>query len=238
MVHEIETEKIKPYTMKKNLSLRDVIALIAAIAPVIYLGIIWQKIPAIVNTHYNIDFEPDVQGSKNQILIVSGILAAISLGVYFLLKFIHRLDPKRKDKDITGRFEKIGLVATVFMAILNFIIIESAASDTLLMKKALVPLMGIMFAFLGNYMHNLKPNYFAGLRLPWTLSSETNWKMTHQLVGKLWFWGGLGIALVSILLPYKAGMYVFISVMAVITIIPCVYSYNLYKKEKESTSTN
>jgi uncharacterized membrane protein len=224
--------------MKKNLSLRDVIALIAAIAPVIYMGIIWQKIPAIVNTHYNIDFEADARGSKNQILIVSGILAIISLGVYFLLKFIHRLDPKRKDKDITGRFEKIGLVVIVFIAILNFIIIQSAAANTLLMKKALVPVMGIMFAFLGNYMYNLKPNYFAGLRLPWTLSSETNWKMTHQLVGKLWFWGGLVIALVSILLPYKAGMYVFISVMAVITIIPCVYSYNLYKKEKESASTN
>jgi uncharacterized membrane protein len=238
VVYEIETEKIKPYIMKKNLSRRDVIALVTATAPVIYLAVIWQKIPAIVNTHYNIDFEADAQGSKNQILIVSGVLAVISLGVYFLLKFIHRLDPKRKDKDNSGRFEKIGLVATVFMAILNFIIIESAASNTLLMKKALVPLMGIMFAFLGNYMHNLKPNYFAGLRLPWTLSSETNWKMTHQLVGKLWFWGGLTIALVSILIPYKAGMYVFISVMAVITIIPCVYSYNLYKKEKQSTSTN
>jgi uncharacterized membrane protein len=229
VVHEIETEKIKPYTMKKNLTLRDLIALIAAIAPVIYLAVIWQKIPAIVNTHYNINFEADAQGSRNQILLVSGILAIISLGVYFLLKFIHRIDPKRVDKDNTGRFEKIGLVATVFMAILNFIIIESAASNTLLMKKALVPLMGIMFAFLGNYMHTLKPNYFAGLRLPWTLSSETNWKMTHQLVGKLWFGGGLAIALLSILFPYKAGMFIFIAVMTIITIIPCIYSYRLYK---------
>jgi uncharacterized membrane protein len=224
--------------MKKNLSVRDLIGVIAAAAPVIYLAVIWQKIPTIVNTHYNIDFEADAQGSKNQIAIAAGVLAVVSLGVYFLMKFIHRLDPKRKDKDNSGRFEKIGLVVIVFIAILNFIIIQSAAANTLLMKKALVPVMGIMFAFLGNYMHNLKPNYFAGLRLPWTLSSETNWKMTHQLVGKLWFWGGLVIALVSILLPYKAGMYVFISVMAVITIIPCVYSYNLYKKEKESASTN
>lgn len=224
--------------MKKNLSFRDLVAVIAAAAPVIYLAVIWQKIPAIVNTHYNINFEADAQGSKNQILIASAVLAVISLGVYFLMKFIHRLDPKRKDKDNTGRFEKIGLIAVLFMAILNFIIIESAASNTLLMKKALVPVLGIMFAFIGNYMHNLKPNYFAGLRLPWTLSSETNWKMTHQLIGKLWFWGGLVIALLSLLLPYKASLYIFIAIMTVITIIPCFYSYSLYKKEKQSTSTN
>ncbi len=224
--------------MKKNLSLRDVIALIAATTPVIYLTAIWQKIPAIVNTHYNIRFEADAQGSKNQILIASAVLAVISLGVYFLMKFIHRLDPKRKDKDSTGRFEKIGLIATVFMAIINFIIIESAASNALLMKKALVPVLGIMFAFIGNYMHNLKPNYFAGLRLPWTLNNETNWKMTHQLTGKLWFWGGLVIALLSLLLPYKGGLYIFIAIMAVITIIPCFYSYSLYKKEKQSTLTS
>ncbi|MDQ2752120.1 MAG: SdpI family protein, partial [Bacteroidota bacterium] len=34
---------------------------------------------------------------------------------------------------------------------------------------------------MGNNFYNIKPNYFAGYRLPWTLESEENWRKTHHL---------------------------------------------------------
>jgi hypothetical protein len=44
---------------------------------------------------------------------------------------------------------------------------------------------GLMLAVVGNYIYNIKPNYFAGIRLPWTLHNDENWKRTHLLGGKL-----------------------------------------------------
>lgn len=53
------------------------------------------------------------------------------------------------------------------------------------------PLIGLLFVFLGNVMYSLKPNYFAGIRVPWTLDSDDNWKATHRVAGIVWFAGGL-----------------------------------------------
>jgi immunity protein, SdpI family len=81
-------------------------------------------------------------------------------------------------------------------------------------------------------MHNIKPNYFAGFRLPWTLENADNWRKTHLLGGKLWFVGGLLIAVICLILPPAASMVAFYSIMTVVVIIPAVYSYRLYKKQK------
>jgi uncharacterized membrane protein len=43
-------------------------------------------------------------------------------------------------------------------------------------------------------MKNVKPNYFFGIRTPWTLESEDNWKQTHHLASKIWVWGNILLA--------------------------------------------
>ena len=91
---------------------------------------------------------------------------------------------------------------------------------------------GLLFAVIGNYMPNLKPNYFAGLRLPWTLENEDNWRKTHRLAGKLFFSGGLILAIICLFTSPIASIIIFFAGTMIITIIPCVYSYKLYKRQK------
>ncbi len=51
-----------------------------------------------------------------------------------------------------------------------------------------------LLMLMGNFLPRVRPNYFAGLRTPWTLSSETVWRRTNRLGGKLLFYGGLATA--------------------------------------------
>lgn len=44
---------------------------------------------------------------------------------------------------------------------------------------------GVLFIVLGNYLPKIKPNYFIGIRTPWTLENETVWQKTHRLGGKV-----------------------------------------------------
>ena len=83
-------------------------------------------------------------------------------------------------------------------------------------------------------MPNMKPNYFAGFRLPWTLENPENWRKTHQLAGRMWFAGGLLITVTCLFLPVKVAAIIFGVIAAVITIIPGVYSYKLFRKMKHS----
>ncbi|HSC39385.1 MAG TPA: SdpI family protein, partial [Chitinophagaceae bacterium] len=133
-------------------------------------------------------------------------------------------------------FARLGMVILVFISLLNLVIIISCSSPGHAPLKLMPSLIGLLFAFTGNYMSSIKPNYFAGIRLPWTLNSESNWKKTHHLGGKLWFWGGLTMAVVCLFIPEKAGIPTLLVTMLILTIIPAVYSFYLFTKEKNTQS--
>lgn len=38
----------------------------------------------------------------------------------------------------------------------------------------------IFFAILGNYLTALRPNYFIGIRTPWTLENADTWRAPHR----------------------------------------------------------
>ncbi|HET7897092.1 MAG TPA: SdpI family protein, partial [Flavisolibacter sp.] len=127
-------------------------------------------------------------------------------------------------------FGKLAAGMVVFISAINVIIIASA-KGSFEIQRFLFPLLGLMFAFIGNYMNHIRPNYFAGIRLPWTLSSDENWRRTHQLAGKLWFAGGLLIVLISVFLPVKVMLPVFIGIIVIMTLIPVYYSYKLFRQQ-------
>lgn len=218
--------------MKKNITIRNLSILFITLIPVAYLAIVWNKIPENVALHYNAKFEPDRFGNKSELWLVTGILVVVSFLLYLLLQNLHLFDPKRKNKASSAAFGKLATGLVVFMATLNCIIIASAAEGNIVMNRFLFPLIGLLFAFIGNYMHSMKPNYFAGIRLPWTLSSDENWRLTHILAGKLWFWGGLIFAFASLFIPAEYVIYLFIPLILVLVVIPAVYSFRLFKKQK------
>ena len=70
-----------------------------------------------------------------------------------------------------------------------------------------------------------------GIKTPWTIANDTVWFKTHRLAGKLWFIGGLVMAL-SVFLPEYFNVAIFIAVTIILAIIPMFYSYLIYKKQE------
>lgn len=215
-----------------NKILNRIIWLIVLV-PGIYLAFTWNKLPDIIAMHFDIKGNADRYGNKKELLVPVIILTVISLFVYFLFTNIYRLDPKKYAAENKGRLQRIGFAVAVFMAAMNCMIIYTSVNRGSRFDISLVlGGVGFLFAIIGNYMPNMKPNYFAGLRLPWTLENADNWKKTHAFAGKLWFAGGLLLAVVCLLTPPTIALVIFFSVIIIITIIPSVYSYRLYKKQK------
>jgi uncharacterized membrane protein len=206
------------------------------LVPAIYLAMVWDRIPEQVAMHFDIEGTPDRYGSKREFLVMTLVLVAVSALSYLLLTNIYRIDPKRYAPENKDRLKKMGFGLVIFLAALQCMFIYNS-SHGITSFGLIIPAMGLLFAFLGNYMQHIKPNYFAGFRLPWTLESEDNWKKTHKLVGKLWFAGGLLIAVVSLFLHQKAAFIFFITVMSIITVIPIIYSYRLYVEQKKASKT-
>lgn len=202
------------------------------IAPSVYLVIVWDKLPERVAMHFDLKGNVDRYGSKNELIVLTAVMTFLAVAIYFLLPLAYKIDPKRKAAENKKRLYRIAYVVSVFLvAILCMLIYSSSHGNTKFSTKFIFAGVGLLFCFIGNYMHNIKPNYFAGFRLPWTLENESNWRKTHLLGGKLFFAGGFLIAVISLFTPPIATLIIFFAITLTITIIPCVYSYRLYKKQ-------
>jgi len=207
-------------------------------APLIYLAIVWKKLPEKIATHFDIRGNADEYNNKTQFLLIMGIITVIGIGIYLLLTNVYRIDPKKYAAENKDRLKKIAFAVIVFMAAVECIVVYTGERGALMRLdvRFLFALMGLFWAVIGNYMNNIKPNYFAGFRLPWTLESEDNWRHTHHLASKLWFAGGLMITVTCIFLPRNGATLTMFSILFAITIIPIIYSYRFYKKQKSPHS--
>ena len=215
-----------------NKTLQQVVWLIF-IAPAIYLAIVWASLPDKIAMHYDLHGNPTRYGSKNEMIMLVVILTVMNIFIYFLLTNIYRIDPRKYAIENKGRLQRMAFAVVVFVAAVLFMIIYSSRTASIHFRISWIfSAVGLLLAIIGNYLPNLKPNYFAGIRLPWTLENETNWRKTHQLAGKIWFVGGLVLAVVCIFLPPVATIIIFFCAIMIMVIIPGVYSYRLYKQQK------
>ncbi len=200
------------------------------ILPILYLAYVWKTLPDIVPTHFGADGQPNDWSHKSLLIYV---VLGMTIGIYALLTVIPMIDPKEKIRDMGSKYFFFKLLMILFMSILCFFIIQSAITKNIGNGNALFLLIGALFAFLGNYMQALKPNYFIGIRTPWTLESEMVWRKTHQLGGKLFFAAGILVMILPFLLKEKFQP-VFLTIVAIAAIIPVGYSFILFRQEKKN----
>lgn len=203
--------------------------LLISLVPCIYLISIYSQLPNQVPTHWNYNGEIDDYSKKSFLFVVLLLLIGSN---YLIFLVLPKIDPKQKIQQMGAKLNNLRFIMTLFMSALGLYIIHLSSTSTN-NPELIYPIIGLLIACLGNYFQTLKPNYFIGIRTPWTLENGEVWKKTHQLAGKIWFIGGLLIAL-TFLLPKKMNTIVFISITAIITIIPIIYSYKEFKKIKAS----
>jgi uncharacterized membrane protein len=212
--------------LRKEFPLLLIVAL-----PVIYLGYIYPSLAETVPLHWNAQGEIDDWGPKSTLWLIPFILPFL---MYILMSVIPVIDPKGKIKQMGTKFYQLKFILIVCMSALALYIIYAAQTQTIGSLKGIFLLIGALIAALGNYMPSLKPNYFMGIRTPWTLESEVVWKKTHRLTGKIWLVGGLVIMVLALLVAQEHLLAVLLIITAIITIIPLIYSYVLFKSEEKT----
>lgn len=212
---------------------KHIVVSIVILLPLVYLWIVWKDIADTVPVHYNIHGEIDRYGNKTEMLMAILTLTGVTLGTYLLMVNIHKIDPKRARGGHKGSMEKLALGVSIFLtALISVIIADAKTGGGNIGEKAIIPLVGMLLAFVGNYMHNLKPNYFAGIRTPWALNDEDNWKQTHQLASHVWFGGGITIFMIALVCPPELTAYVMMGIVGIMVIVPYSYSFILFRKAK------
>jgi uncharacterized membrane protein len=210
-------------------------------APFCAVALLWDKLPAQIPIHWNARGEIDNYSGK---AFGTLFMPALNLFLAALLAGLPRIDPKFKNSDAEARisvgrtFKIIRLVITGFNACVALAILAFSLHYHFDMNRFIFIAMSLLFIVLGNVMNKLRPNYFAGIRTPWTLESRTVWLKTHRLGGIIMVLGGIGMLLITFLLPKEQLVWLGILPFSIaIFVVPVVYSYFCYRAEKKNSET-
>ncbi|MDE3252532.1 MAG: SdpI family protein [Bacteroidota bacterium] len=215
--------------MKKTSLLGRLIILFIICIPLVYTAYLYPSLPETIPLHFNIEGKPDGFGNKSKIWWVTLLLTLVSGFVYLIITNLPKIDPKKTARQSPELFHKIATILVIFLSAINLVILFATQKGAFSFGKPILPLLGLLFAVLGNYMHSIKPNYFVGFRTPWALENADNWRKTHQLVGKIWVPGGILLMLASFLFEGKTAIIVFYAIMTILVLVPLLYSYRYYK---------
>ena len=193
--------------------------------------------PDIVPIHWNLEGKPDNYAPKDIGLF---LLPLINTGLYVFLYFIPKIDPN--NEQLKQSMKTLQWIRLGTHGLLGMIMVWTTLSiiESIKVKPEwLFSVISLFFAFLGRAMGNVKQNYFVGIRTPWTLSNELVWDETHRFTAPLWFYSGIGMAIITgflSLLGFHAGIIlsVFLIWIAIIVILPIGYSYKKFIQEKKS----
>lgn len=207
----------------------EIIPILTVIAGIIFGIYFYFTLPDVVASHWN--FKGEVDGYSSKLFTVV-FFPIMFIGLYLMFYFLPYFDPKKE------RYQEFKNIYHIFKTIILFFLLSifiivglTNLGYNINIGKIIPALIGILFIIIGKYMEKIKPNWFLGIRTPWTLSSETVWKKTHRFGS--WVFIALGIILLlTPLFPEKISFTIFIISTMTLILSLFIYSLIIYTKEK------
>jgi uncharacterized membrane protein len=187
----------------------------------------WSKTPERVPVHFGLSGEADRYGGRLEGLLLLPLLA---IGIYLLMRFIPKVDPGRANyQRFWSTYTIIRTIVIAFLAGTHLLILRSiSAGRTNIATVALM--MGVMFILLGALIGKVRPNWFVGIRTPWTLSSKTSWNRTNRLGGWLLIATGTVTVVLALLSP-RAALPAGVAAILVAALWSTAYSYIVWRSD-------
>ena len=192
----------------------------------------WSSAPDRIPMHWNLAGQVDRFGGRFEGVLAIPLLA---LAIYVLMIFLPRLDPGRANyAAFNSAYTTLRLLLLVVMAVLYGLV-------HLWMRGVHAPigvwvplLVGALFVIIGNLLGKVRPNWFVGIRTPWTLSSKAAWMGTHR-AGR-WVFITLGVLMMSCSVLRSVWVVWTMGVVGVTGVLGLVvYSYFLWRRDPEKT---
>lgn len=201
---------------------------VLVVAPFVALAVFWNELPARVPFHWNLRGEIDGWASKPVAMLG---MPLVSLAVIALLHVLPRFDPKlRRSAGTHGRMQSalaiLRLALAAFFAAIFCMQLAAGLGRPVAADRIVPTAMLLLLAVIGNYLSNLRPNYFAGLRTPWTLESPATWRATHRLGGYLTFYGSVFLLLLQFFVSPSIFGILFLSSIVLLAVWAIWYSWH------------
>jgi uncharacterized membrane protein len=190
---------------------------------------LYPGLPERVPTHWNLQGDVDGWGGKawGAFYGPAGIFFALLLllGGEWLSPARFKIEPFRKT------YNYIMAIVAALMVFLQVVTLTGALHPQRSYGRLLVGGFFVLFALLANLLGKVRPNFFVGIRVPWTLASERVWVATHRLAARV-LTGASILAAVCVWLGVPLTLC--FCLLMVGLMIPVVYSFVIGKRLEKS----
>ena len=205
------------------------LALLVIVAQIAISAGTYPFLPPMVPSHF--DASGQVNGYMPK-LVIAILYPGISIALFLLLRFLTQIGPNlgyRNQRRANTRVVSLIMVGILlFLLVIQLLTTAYALGAHVEISLVVFLAVSVLFIFLGNYLGKLRRNFWAGIRTPWTISSDIVWERTHRLGGWLFVLVGF-IGLITSFFPPLRLVGLFVPLIAVVIILT-VYSYIAYQR--------
>lgn len=189
---------------------------------------VYGRLPARLPVHWDAHGNVNGYGSR---LASAFLFPLVMLGLWLLLTLLPRIDPRRANyAKFADTYNLIVDSLVGLLLVMHLALLANALGWAVSMDRVAPVLIGLQFIIIGNALPRARPNWWFGIRTPWTLSNDRVWTRTHRVGGYLLTSAGLILLLAAL----ASGPWAFALGMAAVlaaSLGSVIYSYFAWKQE-------
>jgi len=190
----------------------------------------YPALPQMVASHWGLSGQVNGYQGKTVAILLMPILMAGLVALFFVLP---KVDPLGKNiQQFQKQYDSFVLFLIGFLSYLHVLTLVWNLGWKFDLIRFLIPAYSLFIFGLGYVLAGARPNWFFGIRTPWTMSNGRVWYHTHELGGKLYKLAGV-LALGGFFWPNLALFFMIVPIIAV-SLYLVIFSYFDWRREKNS----
>lgn len=184
-----------------------------------------------IPTHFGPNGKPDQYGSKYFLLLFPTVGLIICTAMLLVSKYGKVSENYSKYMFLTGIVvEALFLVISTIMVIFALGVVENAEEFDI--SKIMMPILGMMFIFMANFMPKIEKNRTLGFKIKWSMYNEVTWQKTHRFTGFVGVIVGIIMIAAGIFFKEVVNVIILICLLTIFITTVTIASYKYYKEEK------
>jgi uncharacterized membrane protein len=198
--------------------------------PFVAIPFFWEALPERVPMQWNL--RGDVNWYAGRALAAT-LLPALNVFLYLFYTFFPVVDPKRQTRVRQKPLPALRFYTILLLTGIYFLhMAEASGLNPFSMVASALLVVTLVILVTGNYLSALKPNYFVGIRTPWTLEDAEIWSRVHRSAARLWVTAASCLLIAWLLMPPDRYAIAFTATMVLIVAVPVLQSYLLYRTRR------
>ena len=189
---------------------------------------VWRRLPDRVPMHWNASGAIDRYGGRLEGALFAPLLAT---AIWLVMRVLPRIDPRRENyARFAGSYDLVVLAVVALLAAVHVVVLGAAMGWAVPVVRVMPVLVGALFVVIGNVLPRARPNWWFGIRTPWTLSNDRVWARTQRVGGFALVASGV-VAMASALLPQRLAVPVLVAAALAAAVFSVGYSYFAWRQE-------